>query len=39
MSRVLAAFFFLSLLKTNFMVSHEDIKALDKRLEALRRFL
>jgi hypothetical protein len=34
-----AAFFFLSLCKTHFMVSQEEIKALDKRLEALRRFL
>ena len=36
---VLAAFFFLSLRKIKFMVSQEEIKALDKRLEALRRFL
>jgi len=35
----MAAFFFLYLPKTNFMVSQEEIKALDKRLEALRRFL
>jgi hypothetical protein len=36
---VLAAFFFLSLPKIIFMVSQEYIKALNKRLEALRRFL
>jgi hypothetical protein len=39
MPRLTAAFFFISLHKIRSMVSQEEIKALNKRLEALRRFL